>query len=174
LKKKREKNKPFLPFGPARPAGPPNQPAAAHLTASFSFPRRRRHLGPACQPHPLPLTFFFPTALPADPAPPREFRRAPPLPFPPSSPNRPIKAINPSLDQLEPLLSLAPSRDGRGDQWQEPPLGACSPPLAFLPLALFKLVLELLRLPLPSQRTNTLARAPNPQHRRLGFPPPLP
>jgi hypothetical protein len=49
---------------------------------------------------------------------------------------------------------LAPSRDGRGHQWQAPPLGARPPPFAFLPLALFKHALELLRLPLHLQHTN--------------------
>jgi hypothetical protein len=84
----------------------------------------------------------------------------------------PIKAINRprSIGVISPFL--APSRDGRGHQWQAPPLGAHSPPLAFLPLALFKPVLERLRLPLPSQHTHSPTRAPIHQRRRLGFPPP--
>jgi hypothetical protein len=86
----------------------------------------------------------------------------------------PIKAINHPRSIGAVSLSFAPSRDGRGHQWQAPPLGARSPSLALLSVMLFKHVLERLRLPLPSQRTHSLARAPIHQRRRLGFPPSLP
>jgi hypothetical protein len=84
----------------------------------------------------------------------------------------PIKAINHPRSSGVVSLSFALNRDGRGHQWQAPPLGACSPPLALLPMLLLKPVLERLRLPLPSQRTHSLARAPIHQRRRLRFPPP--
>jgi hypothetical protein len=76
-----------------------------------------------------------------------------------------------------PFLSSSPRcpagrRDGRGHQWQAPPLGVRPSPLAFLPLALFKLAHEPLRLPLPLQHPSTRARAPISPRRRLGFPPP--
>jgi hypothetical protein len=110
LKKKRKKRKQtlltFRPSQACRPtkpsrSGPPNRPPFLFFLCG------RRHLGPACQPHPLPFFSSSPPRCPADPAPPRESRRAPPLPFLPSSPNRPIKAINPSLDQLELLPSFS-------------------------------------------------------------------
>jgi hypothetical protein len=49
---------------------------------------------------------------------------------------------------LESLPSFSTECDGRDHQWQAPPLGVRSPPLAFLPLALFKHALELLHSPL--------------------------
>jgi hypothetical protein len=72
----------------------------------------------------------------------------------------PIKAFNRpgTVGAVSPFL--APSRDGRGHQWQAPPLGARPPSFAFLPVLLFKPVLDGLRLPLPSQHTHSLARAP--------------
>jgi hypothetical protein len=69
----------------------------------------------------------------------------------------PIKAINHPRSSGVVSLSFARSRDGRGHQWQVPPLGAPSPSLALLPVLLFKPVLKRLRLPLPSQRTHSLA-----------------
>jgi hypothetical protein len=71
---------------------------------SFSFSLLSLTPGLHLSVSPSPLPFFFLTSQLVDPVPPRKSRRAPPLPFPPSSPSLPIKAINPSLDQLGPLL----------------------------------------------------------------------
>jgi hypothetical protein len=67
----------------------------------------------------------------------------------------PIKAIKHPRSIGGRFPSFAPSRDGRGHQWQAPPPRARSPPLTFFPLALFKLAHKPLRLPLPLQHTNT-------------------
>jgi hypothetical protein len=105
-KKKKKKDYPltFRPSWACRPtkpprSGPPNRLLFFFLADADTWPRLSAS--------PSPLPFFFPTLLQADPAPPRESCHALPLPFPPSSPNRPIKAINPSLDQLEPLPSFS-------------------------------------------------------------------
>jgi hypothetical protein len=103
------------------------------------------------------LLFLCLAGLPPQP-------RIPPRPASPpsfsSSLGLPIKAINHPCSSGVVSLSFAPSRDSRGHQWQAPPLGASSPSLALLPVLLFKPVLERLRLPLPSQHTHSLARAP--------------
>jgi hypothetical protein len=113
--------------------------------------------GPQSSVSPLPFLFFFLTPPPgrpgaaANPAAPRLF------PSFPSSSSLPIKAINHPRSSGAVSLSFAPSRDGRGHQWQAPPLGAPSPSLALLSVLLFKPVLEHPCLPLPSQRTHSLA-----------------
>jgi hypothetical protein len=173
LKKKRKKEKAyFSPFAPARPAGPPDSPASGPPNRPFFFFSADADTW-------APLVSLSLSPLPPSPpcCPPTRRHRANPA-APRLFPSLPLHQTG-QLRQLTPpsinwgrYFPLAPSCDGRRHQWQAPPLGARSPPHAFLPLALFKLVLELLRLPLPSQRTNSLARAPIPQHHRLGFPPP--
>jgi hypothetical protein len=80
----------------------------------------------------------------ADPAAPRL------SPFLLSSTDLPIKAFNRpgTIGVVSPFL--APSRDGRGHQWQAPLLGARPPPFAFLPALLFKPVLDRLQPQFPS------------------------
>jgi hypothetical protein len=172
LKKKRKKRKSYPPYLSAQTAQQPTNPLprAGPCSLSFSFaiadtwaPLVSLSLSPFLSSSPCLA------GLPPQP-------RIPPRPVSSpsflSSPDLPIKALNRprSIGAVSPFL--APSRDGRGHQWQAPPLGARSPPLAILPLALLKPVLERLRLPLPSQHTHSLARAPIHLCRRLGFPPP--
>jgi hypothetical protein len=134
-------------------------PARAHVLSLFFFffaladawaPLVGLSLSPFLSSSPLPRR---PAAAAANLATPR------PASFPsfPSSSSLPIKAINHSRSSGAVSLSFAPSRDGRGHQWQVPPLGAPSPSLALLPVLLFKPVLKRLRLPLPFQRTHSLA-----------------
>jgi hypothetical protein len=169
-KKRKKKNLTLLTFGPEQPASlSPRRPA---FPFSFSF-------FPALTDAWAPLVglslsspfFLFFLCLAGLPPQPRITPRPASFPSFPSSSSLPIKAINRSRSSGAVSLSFAPSRDGRGHQWQAPPLGARSPPLALLPV-LLKPVLERLLLPLPSQRTHSLARAPIHQRRRLGFPPP--
>jgi hypothetical protein len=157
-KEKKEKKHIFPPFGPARPVGPPNHPAAAHLTASFPFSSQTPNLGPACQPHPLPFLSSPPRCQPtrrrrANPATPRHFPSLPP------HQTGQLRQLTPPPINLSRYLPLEPSRDGRGHQWQAPPLEVRSPPLAFLPLALFRHALELLHSPFHPQHTTPRTRA---------------
>jgi hypothetical protein len=154
LKRSLKKNLTSLPFGPNGPAAHrPSPLTGPPLPLSFLFFCCRSHLGPTRQPLHLPLPFLLPPARrPAAAA-----VRIPPRPaFSPSFfslASLPIKAFNRpgTIGAVSPFL--APSRDGRGHQWQAPPR---SPPssLRLLPALLFKHALELLRLPLHTQHTN--------------------
>jgi hypothetical protein len=170
---KKKKGKPYLlTFRPKQPSSPPSfSPRRPTSPLSFSFSLLSLTPGPHSSVSPSPPSFLLLLCLAALSPQPRIPPRPASFPSFPSSSSFPIKAINHPRSSGAVSLSFAPSRDGRGHQWQAPPLGAPSPSLALLPVLLFKPVLERLRLPLPSQRTHSHARAPIHQRRRLGFPP---
>jgi hypothetical protein len=140
LKKKKEKKETSAghPFGPGGPAAHYRSPRAGPRPLSL-FPFSLLSLTPGPHPSvsPLPLSFLLSPPCLAG-LPPRP--RIPPRPAsPPSFPSPlglPIKAIKHLRSIGGRFPSFAPSRDGRGHQWQVPPPGARSPPLTFLPLAL--------------------------------------
>jgi hypothetical protein len=153
LKKKRKKRKQtlltFRPSQACRPtkpsrSGPPNRPPFLFFSADADTwaPPVSLTLSPSFL---LPHLAAQPTRRRrANPAAPRHFPS-----FPPHQTGQ-LRQLTPPSINWSCYLPLAPSRDGRDHQWQAPPLGVRPPPLAFLPLALFKLVFKLLPSPLPS------------------------
>jgi hypothetical protein len=108
LKKKRKKRESLPPFPSTQPACRPTKTLSQRPVTllSFLFFPRTPTSGPCLSASPLPFLSSFSPRCPADPAPPCDPRRAPQLSFFPSSPSRPIKAINLPRDQLEPLPFL--------------------------------------------------------------------
>jgi hypothetical protein len=118
-------------------------------------------LGPTCQPPFSPFLFFFPLLAGRHRS--RVESAAPPpspLPFFPMRARQLRQLIphsNPRPFPLFPLPSLRP--DGPLAINGKPPAAPSPSRFAFLPAPLFKLTLDRLRLPLPSQHTYSLARA---------------
>jgi hypothetical protein len=160
--KEKKENHSLLTFRPKRPAGPSNPSRAGPpLPLSFLFLLLSLTPGPY-------LSASLPPFLSSSPCSPARRRSRAKSAAPPPSPlsfsplrARQLRQLNPHSNPrpfpLFPLPSLRP--DGPPAINGKPPAASSPFRFAYLLAPLFKLALDRLRLPLPSQHTYPLARA---------------